>query len=142
MVIMYQFLYNVNVNGTNVSFKQSFFAVEGKSSQGQQPQNQTPQVIQGSTLDQIRNNLKSKTVNVLIDENSVKFSSNNNTFNVTYSPGQTQIAGMTLIWDSNQDELRRRINTNIKGQYPNLVQKSEWSGNYGGYYYSFLILKK
>ena len=99
--------------------------------------------IEGTTLNQFRDNVKSKTGGISIDVNSVVFSYTNNVFKVSYSTGETKIAGMTLVWsDINREELDVRIETKMKkGLYPNLIQKKEWQGESGKYYYEFLILK-
>ena len=138
--------YIINVEGTNVKFKQSFFAVESKPSQpvpqGGTTENKSTQSIQGKSLDEFRNNLKSKTAGILIDESSVEFTYSNNLFNVNYSTGESKIDGMTLAWDPSESELQFRIYTRIKQVYPNMIEKTEWKGKSGDYYFSFLILKK
>jgi len=154
--------YIITVEGTNAKFKQSFFAVEGKSTsqqtttQPQQPQQTTTQpqqtttqtfdqqyrLIEGSTLDEFRNNVKAKTGSISIDESSVNFSYTNNIFKVSFSTGETKIDGMTLVWDPNEDDLNYRVYTRIKQVYPNMIEKDEWKGKSGDYYYTFLILKK
>jgi hypothetical protein len=137
--------YIITVEGTNAKFKQSFFAVEGKSTTQQtttQPQQTTTQTIEGSTLDEFRNNVKAKTGSISIDESSVNFSYTNNIFKVSFSTGETKIDGMTLVWDPNEDDLNYRVYTRIKQVYPNMIEKDEWKGKSGDYYYTFLILKK
>jgi len=49
---------------------------------------------------------------------------------------------MTLAWDPNEDNLNYRVYTRIKQVYPNMIEKDEWKGKSGDYYYTFLILKK
>jgi|688.fasta_scaffold165818_4 hypothetical protein len=100
--------------------------------------------IDGNSLIEFRKNLKSKTANILIDENSVKFSYSNNMFKVSYSTGETEISGMTLVFDPSETELDSRITTTseIPKLYPNLIRKEEWKGKSEGFYYEFLILKK
>lgn len=139
--------YIINVDGTNVNFKQSFFAVEGKSPQSPSDENPTPQnvvtqSIQGKSLDEFRNNLKSKTAGILINESSVEFTYSNNLFNVTYSTGESKIEGMTLVYDPSESELQFRVYTKIKQIYPNMIEKTEWKGMSGNYYFTFLVLKK
>ena len=137
--------YIITVEGTNAKFKQSFFAVEGKSTSQQtttQPQQTTTQTIEGSTLDEFRNNVKAKTGSISIDESSVNFSYTNNIFKVSFSTGETKIDGMTLVWDPNGDDLNYRVYTRIKQVYPNMMLKDGWKGKSGDYYYTFLILKK
>lgn len=143
--------YIVPVEGTNVKFKQSFFAVEGKpSSQTQQPTTEkqpqqtktTTQTIEGATLEEFRNNVKAKTSGATIDESSVNFSYDNNVFKVSFSTGETKIDGMTIVFDPSETELQFRVYSRIKQIYPNMIEKDEWKGKSGDYYYTFLILKK
>jgi hypothetical protein len=100
--------------------------------------------IDGNSLIEFRKNLKSKTADILIDESSVKFSYSNNMFKVSYSTGETEIGGMTLVFDPSETELDSRITTTsqIPKLYPNLIRKEEWKGKSEGFYYEFLILKK
>jgi hypothetical protein len=128
------------VKGTNEEYIQAFFIVSKNS----QSQPNVPETIEGTTLDEFRNKVKSKTSGgTSIDESSVVFSYTNNVFKVSYSTGETKIAGMTLVWsDINRKELDDRIEKNIENLYPNLKREDEWKGESGKYYYEFLILKK
>jgi hypothetical protein len=131
------------VKGTNEEYKQAFFIVSKNSQSQPNAQPNAPETIEGTTLDEFRNNVKSKTGGISIDESSVNFSYTNNVFKVSYSTGETKIAGMTLVWsDINRKELDDRIENNIEKLYPNLIRKDEWKGESGKYYYEFLILKK
>jgi hypothetical protein len=132
-------------NGGNNSFKQVFYRYTLVTETPQEKtQPNTPETIsiEGTSLNQFRDNVKSKTSGASIDESSVVFSYTNNTFKVSYSTGETKIDGMTLIFDPSETELNYRIETKIKELYPNLTQKEEWKGESGDYYYEFLILKK
>ena len=102
--------------------------------------------IDGNTIKEFRNNLKSKTDNILIDESSVNFTYTNNVFKVSYSTGETKIDGMTLVFDPSKTNLDSRITdtttSKIPELYPNLIRKKEWKGISEKVYYEFLILKK
>jgi Zn/Cd-binding protein ZinT len=133
----------VDVKGTTEKYKQSFFAISKPNVQSNtQPNTPETESIDGNSLDEFRNNLKSKTADISIDENSVNFSYSNNSFNVKYSTGETKIGGMTLVFDPSETQLDFRIETKIKELYPNLIRKEEWKGKSKGLYYEFLILKK
>jgi Zn/Cd-binding protein ZinT len=131
----------VDVKGTTEKYKQSFFAI---SKPNTEPNTLETESIDGNSLDEFRNNLKSKTANISIDENSVNFSYSNNSFNVKYSTGETKIGGMTIVFDPSETKLNSRITTTseIPKLYPNLIRKEEWKGKLGNFYYEFLILKK
>ena len=132
----------VDVKGTSWKYKQSFFVISKPNTQPSQPNEPETKSIDGNSLNEFRENLKSKTADILIDENSVNFSYSNNSFNVKYSTGERKIDGMTLVFDPSETELDFRIETKIKELYPNLIRKEEWKGKSGDYYYEFLILKK
>jgi hypothetical protein len=106
-----------------------------------------PEPITGDMLypEGFRNNLRLETSGKSIDESSVVFTHTDNLFKVSYSTGDTKIAGMTLMFDNlSESKLNTRIE-NLKKEdlYPNLIRKAdEWSGTTGNYYYEFLILKK
>ena len=112
----------------------------------QPSQQNTPETItiEGTTLNQFRDNVKSKTGDISIDESSVNFTYTNNVFKVSYSTGETKIAGMTLVVDPSKTTLVSRITdkSDIPKLYPNLIRKEEWKGKSGDLYYEFLILKK
>lgn len=133
--------YTVTVDGTNIKYKQSFFAVEGQPSQGQQNTQQTPISVSGNDMEKFRNDVKLKTNGVTIDENTVKFNYVNNTFSVTASPGQTKIINMTLVYDPSPETLQKRIDEKIKSLYPNLTEKDEWKGKSGNFSFAFLVIK-
>lgn len=127
----------------------------GSQQQGQQPTPTTPQpksqpntpetiTIDGNTIDEFRANVIKGSKDILIDESSVNFTYTNNVFKVSYSTGETKIAGMTLVVDPSKTTLVSRITdkSNIPKLYPNLIRKEEWKGKSGDLYYEFLILKK
>ena len=126
----------------------------GSQQQGQQPTPTTPQpksqpntpetiTIEVTGINSFREELTGKTSGISIDVSSVVFSRTNSTFKVSYSTGETKIAGMTLMIDeTSKDNLKDRIDNNIILRYPNLIQKDKWKGEVGKWYYEFLILIK
>ena len=127
--------YVVNVDGTNVKFKQSFFAIEGQSSQGQQPTKTI--TIKGDGFNDLRNKLKNQTVGITIDENSVNIDIDN--YEVTYNTGNTKIQNMSLIFDD-QGQLDNRL-PSIRKNNPTMVEKQEWEGTVGNTNWIFVIIK-
>ena len=92
----------VTVKGTNVKYKQSFFAVSKNPQTGTPQQNTTPQqgnsvVIKGNDFEDLRNKLASTTKNISIDSNSIQIDINN--FTVSYKPGNEKIVTMSFIFD-------------------------------------------
>jgi hypothetical protein len=109
------------------------------------PQTNKPKTIEVTGINSFQESVKAKTSGgtTSIDVSSVVFSRTNSTFKVSYSTGETKIAGMTLMIDeTSEDNLKDRITDNIKVRYPNLIQKDEWKGKVGKWYYEFLILIK
>jgi len=137
---------NVELKQYFVQFTKSLKPSHTSSKSTPQPsQPNKPETIEKTGLNSFREELKGKTSGgISIDVSSVVFSRTNSTFKVSYSTGETKIAGMTLAFsDINREELDVRIETKMKkGLYPNLIQKDEWKGNVGKYYYEFLILIK
>jgi hypothetical protein len=141
-------------NGGNNSFKQVFYRytlVDKTSGSKSTPQPKTQptqpnksETIEKTGLNSFHDELTGKTRGISIDVSSVVFSRTNSTFKVSYSTGETKIAGMTLLFsDINREELDVRIETKMKkGLYPNLKQDEKWKGETGKYYYEFLILIK
>ena len=147
-------------NGGNNSFKQVFYryTLVDKTS-GSKPTPTTPQPSQPKTqptqpnksetievtgINSFQEEVKAKTSGgISIDVSSVVFSRTNSTFKVSYSTGETKIAGMTLMIDeTSKTNLNDRIKNNILLRYPNLIQKDKWKGEVGKWYYEFLILIK
>jgi hypothetical protein len=102
------------------------------------------ETIEVTGINSFQEEVKAKTSGgISIDVSSVVFSRTNSTFKVSYSTGETKIAGMTLMIDeTSKTNLNDRIENNIKLRYPNLIQKDEWKGEVGKWYYEFLILIK
>ena len=136
----------VDVKGTPWKYKQSFFAISKPTPQPSQQNTPETKSIDGNTIEKFRTNVKNKTANILIDESSVNFTYTDNVFKVSYSTGETKIAGMTLVVDPSKTTLVSRITDKTKSDipklYPNLIRKEEWKGKSGDLYYEFLILKK
>ena len=138
--------YTIDVIGTNYKFKQSFFAIEGSGSQQQSQSNQTQQQTQttnskpitivGTDITDLRTKLKSETAGKSINIKSVKINISSKT--VTYSPGETKIQNMSLIFDPNQDTLNTRMQS-IKDKNPTLEVIDSGSDN--NLYWNLVIIK-
>jgi hypothetical protein len=129
--------YTIDVVGTNYKFKQSFFAIEGSGSQQQtQTTNSKPMTIVGTDITDLRTKLKSETAGKSINVGSVKIDMSSKT--VTYSPGETKIQNMSLIFDPNQDTLNTRMQS-IKDKNPTLEVIDSGSDN--NLYWNLVIIK-
>lgn len=74
--------------------------------------------IKGEDFNDLRDKVKEQTKNISIDVNSI--TSNMNTFEITYRPGNTKIQTMSLIFDDS-GTLKSRMN-NIKDKNPGLEE--------------------
>jgi hypothetical protein len=124
--------YEINVTGTKVNYKQSFFAIEGGGQQTNKPI-----IITGSSINNLRDNLKTGTSGATIDFNSIKI--NIDSLSVTYSLGNTKIQNMSLIFDD-QGQLENRL-PNIRKQNSTMIEKPEWKGKVGNVDWMFVIIK-
>ena len=77
-------------------------------------------------MNDLRNKLKSETLNISIDENTLDIDISQ--FSVTFNSGQTKIKGMSLIFDD-QGQLENRL-PSIKSKNPNMKEfKKGKNGN-------------
>lgn len=129
--------YEINVVGTGVNFRQSFFAIDGGSSQS--TQSQQPITITGTTEEDFRQKIKDGTKGVSIDETNIVIDADN--FKLILNPGKTKIQGMTFIIDNiSEDTLNKRFKDNIKYNNPTaVVEKS--GKNKNGYWWNLVIFK-
>ena len=127
--------YEINVVGTGVNFRQSFFAIDGGSSQSTQIQQ--PITITGTTEEDFRQKIKDGTKGVSIDENNIVIDADN--FKLILNPGKTKIQGMTFIIDNiSEDTLNKRFKDKIKFNNPTaVVEKS--GKNKNGYWWNLVI---
>jgi len=66
-------------------------------------------VIKASSINELRQKIKTETAGIQIDLSSVQLNANNNS--LTYSEGSTVVIGLALIWDPSRKSLKNRINT-------------------------------
>ena len=93
------------VNSYEISYKQSFIVASEKKSLKPQTIQST---IKGTSLSDLRQNLKSQTKNQSIDLTSVVL--NLKDLTVTFSQGNQPVENLSIIWSNNsQDDLDQRI---------------------------------
>jgi uncharacterized membrane protein YhaH (DUF805 family) len=73
--------------------------------------NSNKHTIKASSLDQLRQKIKSETAGISIDLSSIKLNLNNNS--LSYDEGATQIVGLSLFWDPIEGDLNDRIYNKI-----------------------------
>ena len=93
--------------------------------------------ITGNSVNNLRDNLKTKTSGATIDLNTVKI--NINSLNVTYNTGNTKIQNMSLIFDD-QGQLENRL-PSIRKNNPTMIEKPEWKGKVGNLDWIFVVIK-
>jgi len=124
--------FQIPINNTGYAYKQSFFAIEGTptSTNQQTPTNTsnatTPITIKANSMDELRTNLKTKTMNISIDPNTITFNSSD--FSVSFNPGNTMIKSMSIIYD-NEEQLDNRITNSILPKNPTMVVAKKDTSN-------------
>lgn len=142
--------YEIPVQGTNVKYKQTFFAVEGPKTQTNQQQDQGQQQsedqvqnysITGSDIPNLRENIKNQTYNkgLKIDIDSIRCDIKN--LKITFESGETPITSMSLIFDNvSEQSLQDRIKNKIIPQNPGFT-KTGWVGYNNGYWWLLGVIK-
>ena len=91
-----------SVNGTKISYKQSFIVASDKGQSQQQNQ-----IIKGNNFGELRQNLLTQTKNQSIDLNSIDLDVKN--IQVSYNKGNQSIENFSLIWDKSKESLQNRL---------------------------------
>ena len=105
------FVITFNFNGTNISYKQSFFVMSDNS--GGKSKTTT---IQGNDINDLRSKLKEQTQNISIDPNSINVDMDN--YEVSYNSGDKKIQTISLIFDD-KGQLSNRLMI-IKSKNPTM----------------------
>ena len=105
------FIISFNLNGNNISYKQSFFVMSDNS--GGKSKTTT---IQGNDINDLRSKLKEQTQNISIDPNSINVDMDN--YEVSYNSGDKKIQTISLIFDD-KGQLSNRLMI-IKSKNPTM----------------------
>ena len=105
------FVITFNFNGTNISYKHSFFVMSDNS--GGKSKTTT---IQGNDINDLRSKLKEQTQNISIDPNSINVDMDN--YEVSYNSGDKKIQTISLIFDD-KGQLSNRLMI-IKSKNPTM----------------------
>lgn len=105
------FVITFKVNGTNVSYKQSFFV----ASKDNKEEIKTT-TVQGKDINDLRTKLKEQTQNISIDLNSITIDMDN--YKITFKSGNKKIQTMSLIFDD-QGQMSNRLMM-IKSKNPTI----------------------
>jgi len=98
------------VNGTKISYKQSFIVASDKEQSNIVPtpsQQQEQVTIKANNFGELRQNLLTQTKNQSIDLNSINLDTKN--IQVTYNKGTQPIQNFSLIWDESKESLQNRL---------------------------------
>ena len=94
--------------------------------------------IKGSSIDQLRQKIKSETAGISIDLSSVNLDLDN--ISLTYAEGATQIVGLSLFWDTSEGDLSDRIYNKIIPKNSEYTCKVIIDSKYhNGLYHSLLV---
>jgi hypothetical protein len=113
------FIISFNLNGTNISYKQSFFVVS--SDTGEEPKTKT--TIQGSDINDLRTKLKDQTQNISIDPNSITIDMD--VYKVSFKSGNKKIQVMSLIFDDKGQMGDRLITIKSKNPTMNIIEQGK-----------------
>lgn len=105
------FVISFNFNGTNISYKQSFFVMS--DNKGGKSKTTT---IRGNDINDLRVKLKEQTRNISIDPSSVNVDMDE--YKISYNSGDTKIQTMSLIFDD-KGQLSDRL-VMIKSKNPTM----------------------
>jgi len=104
------FIISFNLNGTNISYKQSFFVVSSDN------EKESKTTIQGNDINDLRTKLKEQTQNISIDPNSVTIDMD--VYKISFNSGNKKIQIMSLIFDD-KGQLSSRL-VMIKSKNPTM----------------------
>ena len=102
------FIISFNLNGNNISYKQSFFVASSK--------NGGETIIQGKDINDLRTKIKEQTQNISIDPNSITVDMDE--YKITFKSGNKKIQNISLIFDD-QGQLNNRL-VMIKSKNPTM----------------------
>ena len=104
------FVITFKFNGTNVSYKQSFFVVSKDNEE------EIKTTIRGNDINDLRAKLKEQTQNISIDPNSITI--NMDEYKISFNSGNKKIQIMSLIFDD-KGQLSNRL-VMIKSKNPTM----------------------
>ena len=113
------FVISFNFNGTNVSYKQSFFVVSSDS--GEEPKTKT--TIKGTDIGDLRTKLKEQTRNISIDLNSVTIDMD--VYKISFNSGNEQIQIMSLIFDDKGQMSDRLVMIKSKNPTMRIIEQGK-----------------
>ena len=122
-----------NLNGQNISYKQSFFVASDKQGVAVNNKSETFEII-GRDFSDLREKLKQQTINQSIDPNSLKIDINQ--MKVSFNKGNTKINNLSIIFDNVGDLDNRLVTIKQKNAGLTIVEK----GNHKGIQWALVIL--
>jgi hypothetical protein len=117
--------YEIFISGTTYAYKQSFFAIEGQSSQTNNNNSNQQIIVQGTNESDLRNKMKAQT-NISINPKSFIVDMSN--YKISFQSGNIKVKSLSFIFDD-KGQLETRL-PDILSQNPtmSIAQKGK-SGN-------------
>ena len=99
--------------------------------------NSNKHIIKASSLDQLRQKIKTETAGISIDLTSVNLNLNDNS--LSYNEGNTQVVCLALFWDPNEGDLHDRVYNKIIPKNSEYTSKIIIDSKFNnGFYHSLL----
>jgi hypothetical protein len=117
--------YEIFISGTTYAYKQSFFAIEGQSSQVNNNNGGNKRItVSGNNLEDLRNNMKAQT-NISIDPKTFVVNLNDN--KITFLMGDTEVKSLSFLYDDKGQMSSRLVDSKAK----NPTMKTALTGKTG-----------
>jgi len=111
------FIISFNLNGTNISYKQSFFVVSSDK------EKETKTIIKGTDINDLRTKLKDQTQNISIDPNSITIDMD--VYKVSFKSGNKKIQIMSLIFDDKGQMSDRLVMIKSKNPTMEIIEQGK-----------------
>ena len=111
------FVISFNFNGSNVSYKQSFFVASKDNEE------ELKTTIQGNDINDLRTKLKEQTQNISIDPNSITI--NMDEYKISFNSGNKQIQIMSLIFDDKGQMSDRLVMIKSKNPTMKIIEQGK-----------------
>ena len=111
------FVISFNLNGTNISYKQSFFVVSSDKEE------KTKTTVQGKDLNDLRTKLKEQTQNISIDPNSITIDMD--IYKISFNSGTKKIQTISLIFDDKGQMSERLVMIKSKNPTMKIIEQGK-----------------
>lgn len=111
------FIISFRINGTNISYKQSFFVASSND------EKESKTTIQGNDINDLRVKLKEQTQNISIDPNSITIDMD--VYKISFNSGNKKIQVMSLIFDDKGQMSDRLVMIKSKNPTMKIIEQGK-----------------